>query len=100
MTVPASGEDLHKADAFFDEAAGHEALAAEVAGFLLVHAIHFADVLGLAIEVDNFGDFHLHAVGELVGFHAGGEVGVLRIFASVLVVEFRECVEGGTLVIT
>ena len=98
MAVPSSGEDLHEAGAFFDEAAGHEALAAEVVGDLVVHAIHFAGFFGFAVEIDDVGDFHLHAVGEFVGLHTGGEVSVLGMVFCVLVVEKGQLVQGGALV--
>ena len=98
MAVPTTGEDLYKADALFDEAAGHEALAPEVVGGLVIHAIHVADVPGLAVEIDDIWDFHLHAVSEFIRFHARSKVGMFGMLAGVFVIEAGEGIERGALV--
>ena len=99
MAVPTTGEDLDKADAFFDQAAGHEALAPEVVGGLVIHAIHVADVLRFTVEIDDFWDFHLHAVSEFIRLHARGKVGMFGMLAGVFVIEAGEGIERGALVV-
>ena len=53
---------------------------------------------GFAVEIDDVGDFHLHAVGEFVGLHTGGEVSVLGMVFCVLAVEKGQLIQGGALV--
>ena len=99
VAVPVSGVGLDEADAFFEEASGEEAFPAEGIGVWISDAVGVEGALFFAFEVDEVGNFHLHAVGELVGFHACCEIGVLGIFAGVLVVELCEGIKCGTLVV-
>ena len=46
-----------------------------------------------AFEIDELGDFSLHAVGELVGGHAGGKIRAVGAGCEVTFVELREEVE-------
>ena len=92
-------KDLHEADPFLDEASGHEALPSELGGFLLVHAVSFANFFGFALEVDHARHFHLHAVGQLVTFHASFEVGVFRVLLGMALVEEGQFVQGLALVL-
>ena len=68
--------DLDDAGAAFDETACEETAAAEVFGFLAVHAVAGAGGVGFAGEVEGFGCGELHACGEFVAGDAGVESGV------------------------
>ncbi len=81
---------LDEADAAFDEAAGHEALAAEGFGVALVEAVEGFGGGGFAGEIDGFGRGALHAVGEFVAFESGGEFRVGGSLGGVDRVEFGE----------
>ena len=98
MRIPTTGEDLYEACPLFDEAAGHEALASEVVGDFVVHAIHFTDVFRFVVDFDNFRDLHLHAVGEFVGFHARSEISMFGVAPGVLVVEESQLIQSSSLV--
>ena len=82
--------DLDEADAALGEAAGHEALAAEVGGDGVVEAVEFFGGGGFGVDVLGFGHGGLHAEGE---FEAGdaafeGEVGAGE--GEVVVVQLGE----------
>ena len=93
VAVPVSGVGLDEADAFFEEASGEEAFPAEGIGVWISDAVGVEGALFFAFEVDEVGNFHLHAVGELVGGHACGEVAAIRAVGKVVLVEFCEEVE-------
>ena len=97
VTIPAAGENLHKPYALFHEAAGHQTLPTELSGLLALHAVGFANMVGLALQIDDSGYLRLHAEGQFVAFHAGGEVGVAGMLGGVALVEKREFVQRGTL---
>ena len=84
--------ELDEADAAFEEAAGHEALAGEGAG-----AVEVADGLGFAVEIEGIGGLGLHAVGEFETADAGFELGVVMAAGEVVFVELAEEVELGGL---
>ncbi len=87
MGIPfAVAVDLHEAHAALDEAAGHEAFAAEVSRRALVQAVHFLGFGGLRGKVHQVGGFHLHAVGQLERVDAGGEIGFARMLGQVVLV--------------
>ena len=99
VAVPAAAEDLHEAHAFLHEPAREQALAAKGRGVLVVQPIHLAGGVGLALEVEHVGHFHLHAKGEFVGVHARGEFLVLGMLRGVLRIEERELVEEAALML-
>ena len=88
--------DLDEADAGFGEAAGHEALAAEVVGGGFVDAVEFFGGGGFGVDVEGVGGVGLEAPGEFVGLDdgfdfllLGGDLGALEL----LLVEAAEEVE-------
>jgi len=93
VAVPVSGISLHKADPFFDETSGEEAFAAKGISVLLAHAIGFEGGFFFAFEIEDFGDLHLHAIGEFVGSHAGAEFAAVRVGFEMALVEFCEEIE-------
>ena len=54
-------------------------------------------MLGLALQIDDSRHLRLHAEGQFVAFHAGGEVGVAGMLGGVALVEKREFVQSGAL---
>lgn len=89
--------ELDAADAAFDEAAGHEAVVAEVAEDGIVQAVHAVGGGGFFREVSDFGSADLHAGGEFVAFDAGDERVLVIVFAGVAGVELGEEIVGGGL---
>ena len=83
VVVVAAGVELDEAHAALDEAAGHEALAAELFGALIVQAVELLGLGRFACDVDGLGGVLLHAVGELVAFDARGEFWVVRVLGGV-----------------
>ena len=77
-TERAAGYELYKAYALFEEATRHQAVAAEIFGFIFVEAVAFARGGRLAIQVSHFRNSQLHAGGQFVAFHAGNK----RIFRT------------------
>jgi hypothetical protein len=74
VLVPLVGvRDLDEPHARFREAAGHEALAAEVLRNGVIEAVELFGGLGFVAEVLQFGGFGLHAEGEFKGLDAAFE---------------------------
>ena len=67
MRVPVALANLDEADAGLDEAAGHEALPAEIVGDAGADAVHLAGLLRFAAHVHQTGHHVLHAEGQFVG---------------------------------
>ena len=77
--LPLAVPDLHEPHAPLDQPPGDENLPG-----LHARAVHVADVLRLAADVERVGRFDLHAIGQLERLHAGFE---LRIAAALLLVQ-------------
>jgi hypothetical protein len=73
--VPAPVEQLHEADAALDQPPRQQAVVGErfLAG---LGAVEFLDVVRLAGDVHDFGDFRLHAKGHFVLGNTCQDVGV------------------------
>jgi hypothetical protein len=78
--------DLNEAHAFFGEAAREQTLAAEIVGGLLIDAVHLERGGGFADKVGDFGNFALHAEGELVRFDHAFQLGIQRCLFQLLTV--------------
>src|SRR5437868_1702702 len=86
MGIPAAGINLHEADALLDEAPGEQAAASEWIGFFLIDSVKGFGLRGFFCEVDDAGDFTLHAKGEFVGLEPSWQVfmaGVALLMQSV-----------------
>ena len=79
VTVPTTRENLHEADPLLHQSASHQALFAEFGRLLLVQAVGVFCLSAFTFQIDHSGNFHLHAVGELVALHAGLEFIVLWV---------------------
>jgi len=81
VVVPATVIELHKAGAFFNEAAGEKAVGGirTIAGS---GAIHLQGFLGFAGEVGEFGNGGLHAEGHFIGADASGNLRVVDEFVA------------------
>src|SRR5262245_56330413 len=75
----AAGDDDRESHAALDEAAGHQAAAGVVVGWLAADAVEIERGLCFAGEIKNLRRFGLHLEGEVVRGDAGGE---LRIAAG------------------
>lgn len=93
VAIPIAGVGLHKADSFFDKAAGEEALPAEGIGIFVTDAVGFQGRFLFTLEVEDFGNLHLHAVGKFVGGHAGAEFAAIRVGFEVALIEFGQEIE-------
>lgn len=97
VTVPVSGVGLHEAYSFFNKASGEKALAPEVIGVCIANAIVVEGGLLLFLEIDEAGNFRLHAVGEFVGSHTSTEIATIRAVLEVGVIELGEKIKVGAL---
>ena len=91
--VPAAAIDLDVADTPLHQAAGHQAPSSHGLLDLVVEAVHFLDLVGLAVDVHRLGHGELHAEGQLVILHAGQQVlvaGVGLQVGSVQPIEQRD----------
>ena len=93
VRVPPGRVHLHEPHAGLHQFAGQQALAAEVVGVRLADAIQLQRVLGLPADVEGGRDLRLHAVGQLVGRRAGGQLVLVRVPVRVQRVELSEQVE-------
>ena len=90
LVLHAAGVDLHKTDAAFDHAPGHEALSGEVGAVLLVEAVALAGGFRFAGNVESLGSGGLHAIGEFEAFQARGELALDGGGCGVFLVEQGE----------
>ena len=77
-TERAAGNELHKTHTLFEKPTRHQAVAAEIFGFIFVEAVAFARGGRLVIQVSHFRNSQLHAGGQFVAFHAGNK----RVFRT------------------
>ena len=79
--------DLHEPRAPFDQAAGNQALPGEVRAALVVEPVQLLRRLAFGLEGNRLGGGHLHAVGQLERFDAGGQVRLDRRALQVPAIE-------------
>ena len=91
VEVPAPVEELHVADALFDETTCEKAVVGE-AGFAGFGAVGLEGGGGLAVDVHHLGHGGLHPEGEFVLRDAGGGLGMAE-FAGLHFVEVTEDVQ-------
>ncbi len=80
--LPRPVPDLDEAHALFDQAPGNQQLAR-----LGALAVHFANVFGLARDIERVGGIHLHPVSQFEGLDARFELRVLLAFLLMALVE-------------
>lgn len=93
VAVPVAGVGLHEADALLNETSSEEAFASEGIGVFFANAIGFEGGFFFALEVENFGNLHLHAIGKFIRGHAGAELVSVGVGGEMPLVELGEEIE-------
>src|SRR5207249_3011929 len=74
-----------------------QTLFGEVSGFFVVEAVELLNGLGFALQIERLRSGHLHAIGHLETFDAGGQLCFTRILLLVMAVELVEEIDLGAL---
>ena len=93
IKIAASRIDLNEAHASLDQTPRHQRLLAEIRRHLFAEPVELASRFGLLIDVDRADGVRLHAIGQLIGSDAGGQLGVLRVAFEVLPIQVSQQVE-------
>ena len=72
---------------------------AEFGSFLLLQSVGFLGLFGFAVQIYDSGNFHLHAVGEFIVFHARLQFIMVRMLGDVATVEESEFIKGLSLML-
>ena len=88
--VPATGVNLDKANAPFDESAGHQTLAPKVHTNRAIDTIHLLGYRGFLANVDRFWSGHLHTIGQLITIDSRRQFLFARVFGQVLFIELSQ----------
>ena len=95
----AAGVEFDETNAALHQAAGQQAVGAELRGGLVVHAVKLLGGFGFLGQVDRFGTGGLHAIGELVGVDARFEFGVFGLIGIEVLVQSLEQIETAALLL-
>ena len=86
-------EQLDEADSALDQTARHQELLAERLGGCVVQAVEFTRGVGFFGNIHCFRSAALHAIGELIGRDASGQLGAAGVERGVLFVELGQMIE-------